>query len=489
MTTTLTDSITQTLVSSCLLQDFFETDADISLPDYQRAYVWDREKLKQLFQDLKEHFISDNGEFDNEVPPYYLGTVLLYEKNPGQFEIIDGQQRITTLLITDFSWNKEESYLYNQKWNLNYASLLSSAKIKDNFQYLNQEVEADFREIKSYSKEIFAKTFITVIITREEDEAFTFFDSQNNRGVSLSAVDFLKSYHLRELKKDIDLQKIFAKKWDSNNTGQFLNILFSQVLWRNRNWKGNELNFENKDAILESFQKKTIRDRNDNKVIALYPNVFNSLASKLTFESTSGVSVSPNNLHLQTTPAQYPFAIRQPIQKGIGFFLYTEKYNSIYKAIFKDENRFTEFRYLYHTLYRDVSYYLRKFFELATVTYYDKFKDEKLLEFGLWLDFLLGSYRIGQKSIVARTILKIVTAHSRNLLDVIEMAYTPEEVFEYMQKCTEKENYTIEDLGNSNSVRNHYKQNTLNFYKKVRGTQTNLKNKENWIHEIIAHRK
>lgn len=375
MTTTLIES-SRTIVGSCVLQDFFETDVKISLPEYQRAYVWDREKLKQLFQDLKEHFISDNGTLYNE--PYYLGTILLHEKHPGQFEIIDGQQRITTLLIADYSSNKEESFLYKEKWNLNYSSLLSSAKIKDNYKYINGEVDSGFHDIKSCLKEIFANTFFTIIVTQEEDEAFTFFDSQNNRGQSLSAVDFLKSYHLRELKGEVELPEIFAKKWDSSNTGQFLDSLFSQILWRNRNWKGSKTDFENNDAILDSFQKKTVNGSNNNREVALYPNVFNSLADHLTYDPTSGVAVLPNKLHLQTSPAQYPFALRQPIQKGIGFFLYTEKYNAIYKAIFKDEDQFTEFRCLYESLYKGVSHYLRKLFELATVTYYDKFKEHKL---------------------------------------------------------------------------------------------------------------
>src|SRR5690606_579402 len=122
------------------------------------------------------------------------------------------------------------------------------ANIKTNYSYLKHS--ESLARIKEFVASILGKLIFTVIITNCEDEAFTFFDSQNNRGVSLGAVDFLKSYHLRELKDKIDIQTKFVKQWDSNNANQFLDELFSQTLWRSRNWKGKNIQFENKDLIL-----------------------------------------------------------------------------------------------------------------------------------------------------------------------------------------------------------------------------------------------
>ncbi|MFI8379505.1 DUF262 domain-containing protein [Leeuwenhoekiella sp. NPDC079379] len=471
-------------VGTCLVKDFFKIKVSVSLPDYQRPYVWDSDKLDQLYQDFEDHFF-DNNIYNNNAALYYLGSVLLFENEDGTLEIIDGQQRITSLLITDYAWNTEEKFLQQNQWNLEYKSLISSANLEQNYKY----IKSTSRRIKEHIQEIFSKLVFTVIITNSEDEAFTFFDSQNSRGVTLSPVDFLKSYHLRELKGKENLQEIFARKWDSNNTGQFLNDLFNLVLWRGRQWRGKNLNYEFKDAILDTFQKQTIKEK-DQDTVNLYPNAFNTLSSSLTFCDMQGVVVKPNYLNLQTKADQYPFALRQPIQKGVGFFLYTEKYYAIYQILFV-EKRYPHFTYLYDTLYKGVSYYFRSFFRLAIIFYYDKFKDDKLTDFGLWLDYLLGSYRIEQKSIVAQTVLKILKDKDQNLLDVIEMCYRPEDVFTFIKHITLKDSYSkrAKELGGENGVRRRYLQNNLDFFHKQTKGVKELNNKKNWINEYIINNK
>lgn len=471
-------------VGTVCTTDFFETDVSVMLPDYQRPYVWNEEKLEQLLLDFEEHFFNSQG-YNHDAPFYYLGGVLLYQKNDTEFEVIDGQQRITTLLIIDHAWNEKNSYLSKQKWNLEYSSLLSKTVIKDNYKYLKAN---ENNKIKNHLGYIFSKLTFTVIKTNSEDEAFTFFDSQNSRGVSLSAVDFLKSYHLRELKGNEDLQRIFAKKWDSNNKAQFLNDLFNGILWRGRKWKGKELNFENKESILVDFQKKSIKEDN-NASIRLYPNVFNTLAHQLNFDVESGISIHPNSLSLQTKASQYPFALRQPIQKGIGFFLYTEKYYSIYNQLFK-EKKHLDFSLVYNRLINNNSYYFVKFFELAGVVYYDKFKDTKLIDFALWMDYLLGSFRLNQHTVVSQTVIKILRDKPQNLLDVIEMAYRPEDVFTFIRSITDKNHYNV-DLEKEplHGVRNKYKTANLEFFKNNRNQNVDLTLKHNWINGYLESKK
>ncbi|WP_286925599.1 DUF262 domain-containing protein [Flavobacterium sp. UBA4197] len=465
-------------VGTLSTSDFFETDVSVKLPDYQRPYVWNEEKLKQLLKDVKDHFFYD-GDYNENAQHYYLGCVLLYKKNEIEFEIIDGQQRITSLLILDYVCNETQSYLAQDKWNLEYSSMLSTTVIKHNLKYLTENVSSG---IKNHLKNIFSKLVFTVIKTNSEDEAFTFFDSQNSRGVSLSAVDFLKSYHLRELKGNEDLQRRFAKQWDSNNKGQFLSELFDFILWRSRSWKGQNLSFENKDAILKDFQKKTIKELN-NDLIRLYPNVCNTLANQLMYDSKLGVCLQPSVLNLQTTASQYPFSIRQPIQKGIGFFLYTEKYFAVYNQLFNDK-KFKSFIEVYNKLITQNSYYLKIFFKLASVVYYDKFKDQKLQEFALWMDYLLGSYRIYQRTIVTQTVIKILRDKSQNLLDVIEMSYRPDDVFDFIRLITDKSHYNVDLASDPDyGVRNNYKNANLSFYQKEENSE--LITKEKWVYEYI----
>jgi hypothetical protein len=459
-------------VGTCTVSSFFQNSIEARIPEYQRGYVWDETKIEQLIIDLEEHFFEDDN-FNENSPSYYFGTVLVHYTG-NEYNIIDGQQRITTLLLMNHAWLVENSILSKEKWNLEYNSLISQKNVKANYELLKKAST----KVKRYLSQIFSNLIFTVIITKSEDEAFIFFDSQNNRGIPLSPVDFLKSYHLRELKGKENLQEIFARSWDSNNRNKFLNKLFNLILWRNRNWKGKEIDFENRDTILQSFQKNTLKKSDDERV-TLYPNAFNSLSSHLSFNEEYGVTIQPNQLHLQTRAEDYPFAIRQPIQKGIGFFLFTEKYYSIYNILFK-EKRFPELANSYDKLYNNVSKYLRDFFELCVVSYYDKFKNKKLLHFVLWLDYLLGSYRLKQSSIVSRTIVKILRDKGQNLLDVIEMSYRPETVFDFLQK--EVENISDEEMGKTyKGVRLVYKNNNLNYYADERGNDDDLKNKKHWI--------
>ena len=73
------------------LKDYF-----FLVPDYQREYVWKPD-------DQVEQFIID---IDNEFEPnihnqksYFIGSIIIVE-NKGKFDVIDGQQRLTTIILS-----------------------------------------------------------------------------------------------------------------------------------------------------------------------------------------------------------------------------------------------------------------------------------------------------------------------------------------------------------------------------------------------------
>lgn len=68
----------------------------IRVPAYQRAFAWEEPQLIQFVGDLKE--CNDLKEFNKNVP-YYFGHFILEKSGSGVFEIIDGQQRLTTLIL------------------------------------------------------------------------------------------------------------------------------------------------------------------------------------------------------------------------------------------------------------------------------------------------------------------------------------------------------------------------------------------------------
>lgn len=66
------------------------------IPEYQRPYAWSDEQIQVLFDDLTEYTLNTTEDENNT---YFLGTIVSYENDNKEQEIIDGQQRITSLLL------------------------------------------------------------------------------------------------------------------------------------------------------------------------------------------------------------------------------------------------------------------------------------------------------------------------------------------------------------------------------------------------------
>lgn len=64
------------------------------VPEYQRPYEWTEEQVDTLFDDLWEFSSSEKGDSED----YFLGCIVFFE-NEGEYEIIDGQQRLTSLFL------------------------------------------------------------------------------------------------------------------------------------------------------------------------------------------------------------------------------------------------------------------------------------------------------------------------------------------------------------------------------------------------------
>lgn len=76
---------------SSLFQSFY------AVPDYQREYVWDTDQVEQLLKDVREE-MGDGAALD--APEYFIGSIVVCPGRDGMLDLIDGQQRMTTLYIT-----------------------------------------------------------------------------------------------------------------------------------------------------------------------------------------------------------------------------------------------------------------------------------------------------------------------------------------------------------------------------------------------------
>lgn len=443
----------------------FDETYSVSIPDYQRPYVWSAEQVSQLLKDLNG-FFSPGAYVPGQY--YYIGSLLLYREND-DLAIIDGQQRITTLLMLDYILNRENSQLSAKQASLHltYNNLVSRQNIARNQQYiLDNKYQYD-----QLPPDFLGRLVFSVIITNLKDNAFTFFVTQNNRGVPLAATDLLKSFHLRALENQEQLQRHFAKGWDAEQTQTNIPWLFDKLLWRGRKWRGKVLEFENRKLLLKEFQDNQIKVPQG--FVPLYAGPKNQLASALTFSPKQQVHLQIAPVLLGQQAAEYPFSFRQPIAPGAGFFLYTEHFTALYHLLFDQgehaalKNGLPEVSGM-NNFYRQVylkcglNNYLQDLFKLCMLLYYNQFGEDGLFAFTLWLDYYIGAYRIGQRNIMAQTAMNMVKDPDQNLFDVITSAYLPNEIFQFLRKSCQSWKYKKEYK--VNSVRAAYIQALERYY-------------------------
>lgn len=79
---------------------FSDRKTNFLIPDYQRPYAWGESECQTLWDDLRLFAFpnDDCNKFDSDRDEYFLGPIVMF-KNDGRMEIIDGQQRLTTLML------------------------------------------------------------------------------------------------------------------------------------------------------------------------------------------------------------------------------------------------------------------------------------------------------------------------------------------------------------------------------------------------------
>ena len=84
-------------------QLFGDKKADFLIPDYQRPYAWEKEECQTLWQDIFDFAFPDDdySKFNSNSDEYFLGPIVIFKNGDkdNKLEIIDGQQRLTTLML------------------------------------------------------------------------------------------------------------------------------------------------------------------------------------------------------------------------------------------------------------------------------------------------------------------------------------------------------------------------------------------------------
>ena len=226
-------------------------DSALDIPQYQRPYKWTGKNINQLFSDIAIH---------KDKSAYRLGTIVFHQDGATK-NIVDGQQRTISLLLAVralIQRNKEEKLerkdlqarllrLEQAMVNPSFTSEISQKNIHTNYLEVARIVSrADFTE--AHIDFFLNKCQVVAVVLNDVSEAFQFFDSQNARGRDLEPHDLLKAYHLREFSpRDEQLKVATVARWENSDSNE-LATLFSQYLYRIRNWsKGVSARYFSKD--------------------------------------------------------------------------------------------------------------------------------------------------------------------------------------------------------------------------------------------------
>lgn len=225
---------------------------DYKIPVYQRNYDWGEPQIQQLIDD-----IQDYAEKESKTNYYYIGSLVVHEKT-SYFEILDGQQRFTTLslLACYLNYRIPESFKWYEKVNLGFESrrkseftidklfevfcssetskydspgklseLISTistnktnASILEGFKAIDRVITRSFADKESEALNEFAtyllnKVKILRVCVPQNTDVTHYFEVMNNRGEQLEKHEVVKASLLSAVQKDTQALAVIQKVW------------------------------------------------------------------------------------------------------------------------------------------------------------------------------------------------------------------------------------------------------------------------------------
>ncbi|HEC1752633.1 TPA: DUF262 domain-containing protein [Campylobacter lari] len=229
----------------------FDNDFSLNIPDYQRPYAWGIEQVKILLKDISEQ-IDKNQK-------YLLGSLILHTENTEKkFNIVDGQQRLTTLALILRVLCKC-NFLNNVKYSHNE----SKYHIKENYEYIKAYFESYSDEKRKFLKFLLKNIEFICVLAPSVDDAFLFFDSANSKGKGLKSYDLIKAFHLHSLEKNQgSMLGYYARKFENlAKDERKITILFDELLAPARAWLKHKSINANDIKAYEEFCKEFFSDK------------------------------------------------------------------------------------------------------------------------------------------------------------------------------------------------------------------------------------
>lgn len=238
------------------LSKIFSSDFDYEIPPYQRPYAWTTDQVSELFDDLHDFYIREQEE------NYFLGSiVLIKDENSPHSEVIDGQQRLTSLTILlavitsklsgedrgDFAnyirepgrpsqdilpkprlalRERDRKFFEEHIQNIQFEELFSydlsqldnesQRNILLNTKLLLEKIDGAFnsnvKKIFQFGSFIVQRCYLVAVSTPNRQSAFRIFSVLNSRGLDLLPTDIIKSDIIGVI--DEQHQNTITEKWE-----------------------------------------------------------------------------------------------------------------------------------------------------------------------------------------------------------------------------------------------------------------------------------
>lgn len=240
---------------------FSDKKSDFLIPDYQRPYAWDESQCQTLWDDIFTFAFPDNNyqKFEKN-EEYFLGSIVTFENENNKKEVIDGQQRLTTLMLllrafyakfnnmqddnskstrdriaqclwktdefgkADLNVLKIDSEVATDNDKDEFLDILKTGIVSKeqksnyakNYTFFQQKIDIFLSEYPSYfaylPARILGNCILLPIEAESQDTALRIFTTLNNRGLPLSDADIFKAqfYKLCNTKSEKD---DFIEKW------------------------------------------------------------------------------------------------------------------------------------------------------------------------------------------------------------------------------------------------------------------------------------
>jgi hypothetical protein len=210
------------------LKELFEDEQilKITVPSYQRAYSWEQKQLAQFIGDLNEMTLGDKKG-------YYFGH-FIFENEDEIFNVIDGQQRLTTFIlfliacqeqqkstsqnaiISKFCTVDYDEELFSRiknnqpKEHSQVQKTLSIARIEDALEYFKNQFETGnlkFDKIEQYIS-VLKDAHISTHITEDKAVAVQIFELHNSRGVKLNTIEKVKAKLMKAIYLNTNMDQV-----------------------------------------------------------------------------------------------------------------------------------------------------------------------------------------------------------------------------------------------------------------------------------------